>query len=470
MQETETPNHNSARLSVAKLVRSESFRQRAYPVLICLTVLLGHVLAVELAAAVIVVCLASAELFATDSMLPAVCPILTLVFTLSRSHTPGVPAFSDYLFEGGRAAAFILLALAFSLSVLRVLVLRCRSGALWGRAAYIPLLVLSAGFLLNGALSGAWCAKSLLFGVCEAAVYLIPSLLFSVGLSAMSFDKAADYFAYISTLCVLLLSCELLWLYLSTDTPAVGGEIVKSMIVFGWGIWTSMGAALAVLIPACFVGVLRSKHPYPYLLVATLALASVFFTHSRGALLFGAFGYLVSIAVAARRSRAARACRIILAAALLFAFGFIAVSYRSLPRLIGEFLADNGRFRLWRTGMEAFLSSPIFGVGFFGLEYPPNEGYFTGADFLPAMMHTTPVQLLGSMGIFGALCYAFYRTATLRPLIREPSRDRLLVFFAGALMLLLSLVENYVFQFWPTLHYSLAVAVSALPKNEIANK
>lgn len=470
MRETEISDRSSARLSVTKGAIFEGFHGRVCPALICFSVLLGHIFSCELAAATFAVCLSAAELFVTDDVLPAVPPVLTLVFTLSRSHTPGVPAFSDYLFEGGRAVAFILLALAFSISLIRVLALRIRGGAVWHKGAYVPLLVLSLGFILNGALSGAWSAKSLLFGICEAAVYLIPSLVFSAALSGEHFGKCADYFAYLGALCALLLSCELIWLYTGPDTPVINGAAVKSMIVFGWGIWTSMGAALAVLIPACFVGVVRSKRPHLYLLAATAALLGIFATHSRGALIFGLIGYLASLFIAARKSRVRRTCRVILAAFMLFAVGFILASYRDLPRLIGELLADNGRFRLWRLGIAEFLSAPLFGVGFFGLGYPPGEGYFTGADFLPAMMHSTPVQLLSSMGLVGTLCYAFYRASTLKPLLQNPSPERLLVFFAAALMLLLSLVENYVFQFWPTLHYSLAVAVSALPTEQNENK
>lgn len=439
---------------------------RAYPALVCLVVLFGHILSCEMAAASLVVCLASAALFATDSILPVICPVLTLVFTLSRSHTPGLPAFSSYLFSDGRAAILALLSLAFAISVLRVLLLKLRRGASWDRSVYLPLLVLSLAFVLNGAFSVVWSAHSLVFGLCEAVVYLLPSFIFSVGLSGECPDMTADYFAYISTLCVLLLSFEVLWLYIGPDSPVVGGEVVKSMIVFGWGIWTSAGAAIAVLIPAVFVGVVRAKHPYPYLSVATLALAAIYATHSRGALLFGLVAYLASLVFAARLGRAKRSCRVILAAVAVLAVGFVAARWHSLPELIRAFLSDNGRFRLWRLGISEFLSSPVFGVGFFGFEYPEGEGYFTGADFLPPMMHSTPVQLLSTMGVFGTVAYAFYRVSTLRPVLRDPSRVRLLVFFSAATMLLLSLVENYVFQFWPTLHYSVAIAVSGMPREK----
>ena len=445
------------------------FIGRAYPALICLLVLLGHILSLELASASAVATLASAGLLATESILPAIAPILTLVFTLSRMHSPGIPSYSDYLFSDGRPIALALLSLAFLLSVAWVLASRIKGGARLSPSVMLPVCMLCAAFVLNGAFCAEWSARSLVFGIFEALVYLLPAIVFCIGLDG-ELERAADYFAYVSTLCVLLLSAELLWLYIGPDTPLIGGESVKSMIVFGWGIWTSAGAAIAVLIPAAFVGVIYSRRPYLYLSAATLAMLAIYATHSRGALIFGAAAYFVCLIAAARLSRIRRACLAIILFSLAFGVGFAAASWQRLPELISALLSDNGRFRLWEIGISEFLSSPLFGTGFFGFEYPEGEGYFLGADFLPPMLHGTPVQLLGSMGIFGTATYAYYRISTALPLVRDPDPERLLVFFSGAMMLLISLVENYVFQFWPTLHYSVAIAVSRLPRRGNKNE
>ncbi len=81
---------------------------------------------------------------------------------------------------------------------------------------------------------------------------------------------------------------------------------------------------------------------------------------------------------------------------------------------------SNGRFDLWKTGIERFKSHPIFGVGFdydLGgrIEYPGTQ------KFTPYWYHNTVVQILACTGIFGLLCYAAYFFQTYKTLFKVNS-------------------------------------------------
>ena len=455
----EIPLDNRAAWLLDKL--RSYFLGRAYPALVCLLVLVGHALALELFAILAVLLSASLAVILSDSLKPSVFPILSLVYVISRAHSPGIPSYSDYLASGSRPLLIALCLAVFSASVAFVLVRRVRLFGIRPRGL-IALLVLALGLCANGAFSPEWSIGTLLFGLAEAAVYLLAYLIFYVAVADESLEAASANFAYLSALLLILLGGELVALYLGSDSPIAVGGIIKSDIVFGWGIWTSMGAAIAVLIPSLTVGALGSRGRL-YFAAAPLALPLIFLTLSRGAALAAVFAYLASLAVAyfhSRRRSFAAAIIIICALGL----GVLLLSLDRLPELLDALTFDNGRYLLWRTAANEFLGSPIFGSGFLGLEYPAAEGYFTGVGFMPPMMHSTALELLAASGLVGFLAYVYYRTDTLRPLIIDPHPIRLLVYLSGGVMLVLSLIENYTLQFLPVLHYSLAMAICRLPR------
>ena len=135
--------------------------------------------------------------------------------------------------------------------------------------------------------------------------------------------------------------------------------------------------------------------------------------------------------------------------------GFALLYDRVMP-LLSAFFSDNGRFELWQSGIESFLSSPVFGMGFYGIKF--TEETFVTAEFLPTMAHNTVVQLLGCMGLFGFLCYLFYRIATVIPFVKRPSVEKSFIGMSVLVLLLESLLDNFIFYFLPTLQYTVALA------------
>ena len=120
--------------------------------------------------------------------------------------------------------------------------------------------------------------------------------------------------------------------------------------------------------------------------------------------------------------------------------------------------SDNGRYELWRTGIDNFLRSPLFGVGFFGFV----SDTFVTTEFLPDMAHQTLITLLSATGIVGTVCYGVYRYTTLVPFLRRPSAEKTMLLCSVLVLIAESLLDNFVFYILPTFHYTVTLAVAVI--------
>ena len=150
-----------------------------------------------------------------------------------------------------------------------------------------------------------------------------------------------------------------------------------------------------------------------------------------------------------------------------------AVIYRdALALYIKEFIEDllkggakgNTRMVIWSQAVDNYRSSPLFGVGFYvKFSYIPNSGL----GFMPYMCHNTVLQLLSSCGTIGIIAYAVHRIQTIKCFIKNVTIERTFIFITISGLLLTSLVDNHIFNIFPTLVYSSLTAVivnDTLPK------
>lgn len=436
------------------------FEGRLYPIAVLVLAFIGHISGLEVFTAGIILLSASLAFVILPTSKPFIVVATVFVFQVSLEHTPGVPTVSDYYFTSWRLVAVVSVLTVFIISLL-IFFVRQR---LWQRAdtkstpLYV-LLALALAFVLNGAFSAEWTPDTLVFGIITAIAYALTFLLFFLGMRGENKEELVDYFTFVTAGVSVLLIAEVGWLFLTGEGVIVDGEIVKEAMLFGWGIWNSMGAALVMLIPTLFVGVYRSKRWYLYLALATLDLVCVYLTRSRGALLIGVFVYISAIITLALFGNKKNVFRITLGVILVAGVAVAVLLWDRLPSLVGAFLYDNGRFLLWQAGLENFLSSSAFGTGFLGFKFPDDPIYFEGVDFMPAMAHNTLVELLSATGIVGTLAYAVYRVSTVCAAIRARSVEGWLIFLSAISVALMSLLDNYMFQFWPILYYSAAMSV-----------
>ena len=164
---------------------------------------------------------------------------------------------------------------------------------------------------------------------------------------------------------------------------------------------------------------------------------------------------------------------ICIAASALITVIVFAVIYRdALALYIKEFIEDllkggakgNTRMVIWSQAVDNYRSSPLFGVGFYvKFSYIPNSGL----GFMPYMCHNTVLQLLSSCGTIGIIAYAVHRIQTIKCFIKNVTIERTFIFITISGLLLTSLVDNHIFNIFPTLVYSSLTAVivnDTLPK------
>ena len=432
-----------------------------YPVLLSLSVIIGHITGLELYTAAINVLAVSVAFIFGDSFRPAIPFACTAVFQVSRINTPGDPSYSDYFLHPARVAVFfVIVALLASSVVIFFVKTRLYKEMGYGRnPLFLGLAVLSVGFLLNGAFSDTWQIKDLLYALLEALAFWFFFVIFYCGLKRESAEDNLGYFIYVSALMAFVLIAELLWLYLFGGVFSEGA-IVKEKILFGWGIWNTMGVYLAILIPIFFLGAIRGKRTLLYLALATVTFGAVFLTLSRNAILFGGLGYAVCLIIGCFKGEKRKIFKwVTLVGICLVAVGTV-IFFDKISVIFGDLFSrgfsDNGRFELWKAAFLRFKSAPVFGKGFYSFDVD----IYAPTTFLPTLAHQTVLEMLSAMGVFGFACYVFYRVLTLKPFFFRPSTEKTMLLISILVMLGESMLDNFIFHFHHLVHYSVALALA----------
>ena len=425
-----------------------------YPPLVCLFVFLGHAFGLEVIFCTLNVLFASAALLFSHTARPVITFVVTFVYQISRTYSPGMPNKSDYYFTSWRLPLVFVLGavLLCSVVVFSVRERIFRDAKMLRRPAFIGLIVFALALAMNGAFSEKWTFGGTVYGLCVAASLFLIFVFFYYGMRREKPRELAEYFCYSSLLAAVMLMLELAWCYIDLDI------VTKDNILLGWGVSNTMGVGLTVLIPTALLGAVRASKRWMrpvYLTVAVALLVAVYYTESRNALLSAVLIVFLSVLALVLHSRRRRLFGALFLGVIAIGVAVALVYREPIAVKLEEFFWDNGRFRLWEHGIENFRSAPIFGVGFYGYEI---HTFFT-ADFLPTMAHNTVVQLLSSGGIFALLAYIFYRVTTVIPVFRHPELSRTMIALSALAMLTESMLDNFIFYFIPVLHYSIAVAI-----------
>ena len=404
--------------------------------------------------------LASASLIFASSYLPLCSVLLIFIYQMSVKNAPSMPSFSDYYFTSWRGVLLASFALSLFASLVYSLVFKLKIR--WRDIKSLPNIksacILSAAFLLNGAFSGEWLWQSLAYGALQIVSFFLIGYIFLIAFRGLGREHLLDYFTCLCAAIALVLVLETVNLYLFGGVVS-GGEAQKGLVLYGWGIWTTAGMDMAVLIPVLFLGALRSRRQALYLLLAHATYISSLLTLSRNALTFATLALAVSAALYIRYADNARPLlRVYIGVGILVIFALpLYVDDLSLlfSDLLNRGFSDNGRFALWKYGLDSFLDAPLFGKGFFALE----TDTFRAENFFPPMLHNTAVQLLASMGLFGFFAYSFYRVNMLRSLIKRIDYEGAFLLVSMLTLLFMSLFDNFVFHVQPMFLFSAEYAI-----------
>ena len=447
-------------------------------------------------------------------------PFCAFIYQISVKYAPGMPSYSDFNFSGARGVA-VALSLLLLLSSLVAFSVRARlfsgkclrrvpllvpsllmgvalllngalsdgwsvAGLVYGGAvalswffvfyffyfgfagedteelvSYFILVsaLMAVTLLLNGALSDGWSVEGLVYGAAVATSWFFVFYFFYFGFEGEDTEELVSYFVLVSALMAAILIAQTAHLYLFCGVVGADGAVDKEAILYGWGIWTTAGVELAVLIPTILLGAMRGWRPYLFLALAALSLVAIALNLSRGALLVGIFAFAAGMVAGALFGEGRRAFRRMGALGGATAAVAIALLWERIRELLRDYfergLSDNGRFALWRYGWESFIDAPLLGKGFFGLR----TDTFQAIELIPQMLHNTPVQIAASMGALGLLAYFYYRVKSLRAVLCRPTKEKLMLGLSMLALLASSLFDNFIFYIQPMFYYSVTFAL-----------
>lgn len=441
---------------------------RVYPVVVCALVLLGSLTGLEMYFNFLVAGLFVSSLFICTSTRPMIVSLCTYIFQLSTKNSPSLINNSDYLYTGWRLWALVISILSIVAAALCFFFRNklYRRFNLKKDKIIIPMAILCAALLLNGAFSDSWVPMSLLFALAQVLVYGFVFLLFFYGLSDEdTTDALMPYLSYVASLMASVIIIQLAHLFITSDNIFVDGAINKEGVVLGWGIWNLVGACLAMLIPVIFWGVMHSKYSWAYFTVATLSWLGAILTMSRNALIFASLAYATCVIISCFCGNYRKPYRIICAIGVIGVVGLVIVLWSKIQALLGDYFArgfdSNGRFDLWGIAWRNFLDYPIFGRGFSGFEsaHQLESGPFAHMGPMPTMAHNTPLELLSATGIVGTLAYGYYRFVSFIPVFKRPTLQKTMLALSLLVTLGGSLLDNFVFNIYPMYFAMVTLAI-----------
>lgn len=435
-----------------------------FPFFTAAVVMLFYYLGWDMASIFYLTIVTIAMLLLLDDLTPLISHFFFFSVFVSIKHSPSEKALAAdpgyFMRVENLALIGIMLTLVIAAIIIRFITL-IKERTFKPTPVFFGLCALAAAFLLNGLGKAGYSFFDFIYGVVMAAVYLPVFVLISsnVQLCEKNFKKICFGFLALS----ILLIIELAVLYISkgSDMLDADGEINKEMVVFGWGIWNTIGMLFVICIPPVTMLATKYKYGFAFILLSTLLAVCVFLTTSRQSMIGVAVVYPVSLILALIKNKNRLAVSITISCILLAGITFIAVKWDLIIKLLGSIFDNlldengiffgNGRIKLIKTAMQFFISRPIFGSGFY-LNFQEND--FTGLAFVPEFACNTFAEILAACGIVGFFAYIVHRVQTFIAFANKPTQNK--AFFALILtgILLISLLDNHMFNIFPNLIYS----------------
>lgn len=416
-----------------------------------------------------------------DDISPLITVLLFMCVLVSYKNSPSnIMSESDYYFRPEILAQVFVVIGALGAAVIYRLVLTCIKRnfsfhpVFWGLCGFALVL------FLNGLFSANYNPKNLVYGLVMALCFLgiFVALKDNLVMNDEAFERIALSFFALS----IVLIVELLVAYFTVEGLYVDGVFHRERLTFGWGMWNTMGMMLLICLPASLYLAGRYKYGFVFTLFSAILFVAVWMSCSRQAMLGSLIIYPVSIIILLVKgtNRFANICVVLCALVAISIVLLISrdTIFKYFKDLISQIVVDgdlygSGRVRLWKGGIEYFKSAPFLGVGFYSNLYEDfQDGFagFSGMSFIPHMCHNTIIQLLSSCGIMGLLTYAVHRVQTVISFFKNVNYERIFIVLTIVTLVGISLVDNHLFNIFPTIIYSCLIAtLIASERKDIKN-
>ena len=435
------------------------YNSRLYALLITTLIFVGYVTGTEvLFFAVMTVLTVGGCLIAYDFRF-AIMPFLATIFFVTIEHTPGVPTHSPYYATAPILPILIVffgaLVVGFAVFVIRN---RKRANPFPKKGGFLTLLFWSLAICISGAFNPDYTLPNLAFSMTFPVTLLSTFLLFA--LFVRFEDGAFDHFMFCLVLAGMLIVLQFAAVLLMGKIPILeNGSINKDQITLGWAVHNSFAGLLTVLIPACFYFAATHKYGWVFYAIGFLEFFAAVLTQSRAATLVGAGILLLCMIVCCFFGRNRKINRWIGLGVVVVGIIGVCFLWDQLTGILYNFMTsgfdDNGRFELWKNGIDQFLAHPIFGAGFYDHGITAQEVLNWEINVYPYFYHNTIVQMLGTAGVIGIVTYLYHRYYTLKMLLVRPNLKKSFLAIGVLAMILFCLLDVLFFITYPLMYYAL---------------
>lgn len=444
--------------SAAKLALSWRF----FPFVTAAVTLLGYFFAIDLLTIYFIGITGTLIILLCDDLSPLFGHFVLMPVLISDKNSPAIQfSESSYYSSPAVLAQIFILIVLFAGAIIYRFAKNCVNKKIKLTPMFFGLCAFSLILFCNGMLSKNYNPKNMLYGAIMAFAFTFVFVVFKDDLrgSENTFISLAVAFTALSA----VLLTELVYKYATVEGVISDGVIQRNKIRFGWGVYNQAGMMMLTCVPATVYLASKCKYGYLMFLYSLVVAAGTVFTMSRQAIMMLVVIMPASVTMLLLKGKNKIANGAITAAVVvaLLALGCIEKEKLALvfSNLEHSFATGSGRTVLWTEAIKNFMEAPFLGAGFYaGLG---SYSGISGVSFLPDMAHNTFIEILSACGICGILTYLVHRVQTILSFIKNPCTNRIYLVLIMLCILLPSLLDNHMFNIFPTIIYAMLVALLA---------
>lgn len=432
------------------------FQSRLFPFVVAALMLISDFFALELVCYTILVLLGVAALLLDSDTKPLLS--IVLLYQMGMSYPNGL-SYNKYpdqpnIYDSPRVVAYfgVLIGILVLALILNVLFFR-QYRKLFSKSRFLlpALIPLFLAYLIGGIGAEDYTFRNLAFALSNGAMILGIFVFFS-DTAFLKGEPLKEIAAILLASSVTIVS-EVIFIYFDNRIIR-NGIIYKFDIRNGWGIHNNFAGLIGICLPFLSYAAIRETTLKGRLLYAfglLYACIGILLTLSRNGLLLMIvvlFGSLIALirSVHPRKSVVLGVLSAMIGILLISGFVFADEIRKLLTVLFESGFGLNGREELYRQGIEHFLSSPIFGVGWFKCN--PETAFIPPNSFAPAFKyHNIAIQLLASCGIVGLFGWLFFFVYTTDQVFKNRSACAKICYLGILVLLLGSIFDNCFFDY-----------------------
>ena len=444
-------NKNNIKEKLYKFINSP-----LYIFIVGLITLISATFALEVVCFTLLALLLVLSFIISEDTKPVIPIMLTILFAMSYkngiSYNPDrdLPTIYDNKFILGY---FIFLIVLIIIALIFNFIKYKQYKKLFNRSLiFIPgLILLSLGYLLGGIIDFA-SLNNFLYPFTNVILIVIPFIYFAdTAFIDNSKISPIKYLSLIMVMTTLVIGLEMVHIYLTNDVIQ-GFEIIKGNIKNGWGLQNNFAGYFVLSVPFTVYLILTDKKPLKYYLFLLLTCILVFFTMARTSYITLLVELIISFFVICFVKKIKIKYVLLFLLSLIIVLSIFALIFHDeflklFNSLIEIGLSLNGREKLFQIAWDSFMNHPIFGEGWFNADHIWSDSPYN-MDFIPDWkIHNFILQLLGSTGLFGFICFlAFIYNIFIVNKVKF-SVTKLVPSLAIGVLLFTSLGDNFFFDY-----------------------